>query len=350
MAQATLQDIAKIAGVSAVTVHRVLTNKGSFSPKTAENIKRIAHELGYEGKSSKPSPLAGETCFKTRSIGLLLVERPREILNCTINANLLSYIGDNLARYGLLFNIIQTPDSNSLPETFSRDRLDGVILLGTPYSETLYAQIEDMNPVGLLSLAYGEHYSVDWVTSDYQARGRMAIEYFMDRGHTTVAYLNTQKNHQGLNVTGQSFQFEANAKGIRSHLFEGGDVHQRTAGQQQHQLVMDALVRQMQALPYDQRPTAVFVANDEMAVDLYKSLRDHRIEPMKAMDILSCDNDKTYLSQLSPRPATIDLNLEIIAQTVVERLLFRIRNPRAVKGILTFVPPSIIPAQEAFTK
>ena len=347
MAQVTLQDIAKKAGVSAVTVHRVLTHKGSFSAKTEEKIKRIAKELGFKGKRSKPSPTAvsSESCFKAHSIGLLLVERPREILNCTINANLLSYIADNLSKYGLLLNIIQTPDSNSLPATFSRDRLDGVILLGTPYSEKLYAQIEDMNPVGLLSLAYGQHYSVDWVTSDYQARGRIAVDYLIDRGHKNVAYINTQKNHQGFNVTGQSFQFEANCRGLRSQLFEEGDVGQRITHPEKSQGIMESLVSQMQKLPSEQRPTGLFVANDDMAVDLYKSLRDHGIEPMNDIDVLSCDNDQTYLSQLSPRPATMDLNLEIIAQTVVERLLFRIRNPEAVKGILTFVPPTIVPAK-----
>ncbi len=44
----TLQQIAEAAGVSRGTVDRALNNRGRINPEVAENIKRIAKEMGYQ--------------------------------------------------------------------------------------------------------------------------------------------------------------------------------------------------------------------------------------------------------------------------------------------------------------
>ena len=345
MAQVTLQDIANKAGVSAVTVHRVLTGKGTSSPKTVEQVERIARELGYKGRKHKArlAQVDDEACFKTNSIGLLVMDKQHQILENTLNANLISHISSELAVYGLHLAIIHAPEEALLPSLISKDKIDGLILMGTPFSKRLLSLIDEISSVGMLSLAYGENYEIDWVTSDYQSRGRIAAEYFASRGHKRVVYVNTQGRHQGFCITGNSFRHCAMENGMAAEIFQSGEklMHWEVSPEQDY-LAMELQVGRMLSMPPAYKPTAMFVANDETAINLYKSLRRQGVEPMKDIDILACDNDNKFLTQLAPRPATMDLNLDVIAEHVVESLLFRIRNPKAVKGILTFIQPSVV--------
>ena len=49
----TIQQIAERAGVSRGTVDRALNNRGRISPEVAENIRKIANEMGYIPKERK---------------------------------------------------------------------------------------------------------------------------------------------------------------------------------------------------------------------------------------------------------------------------------------------------------
>ena len=51
----TIQQIADAAGVSRGTVDRALNNRGRVDPDVAENIRKIAEELGYIRKPRKPA-------------------------------------------------------------------------------------------------------------------------------------------------------------------------------------------------------------------------------------------------------------------------------------------------------
>jgi LacI family transcriptional regulator len=45
------------------------------------------------------------------------------------------------------------------------------------------------------------------------------------------------------------------------------------------------------------------------------------------VDLIGCNNDEPFLTQMHPRPATIDIALEKVGQRAVEQLLRRIANP-----------------------
>ena len=63
----TIYDIASKTNVSAVTVHRALTDKGRISPQTKEKIQKVADELGY-----KVNPAAQGLRRQTIKIGAIL--------------------------------------------------------------------------------------------------------------------------------------------------------------------------------------------------------------------------------------------------------------------------------------
>ena len=68
----TLKDIAEKAGVSSMTVSRVMNGKtGAVSQETSERIKKIAQEMGYVPNSSARA-LASRSCRSMTKTEILL--------------------------------------------------------------------------------------------------------------------------------------------------------------------------------------------------------------------------------------------------------------------------------------
>jgi DNA-binding LacI/PurR family transcriptional regulator len=61
-----------------------------------------------------------------------------------------------------------------------------------------------------------------------------------------------------------------------------------------------------------------------------------------ALEIISCDNEEQFLSRVAPRPATIDINLELVGRRGVQQLLWRMRHPEARNRITVLVEPRLV--------
>lgn len=353
----TLQSVAKEAGVSVTTVHRVLRNKHDVSPRTSKLVKNVAKQLGYQLKGENVNTNgvsqgillnSDQPLFTTFVIGLLLIERPLHLLKRTINAHLLSYIEAALAKYELLMTVIQVADPENLPATVSRNRLDGVIILGEPSARVMRDRLHSMNPVGVFSSVHSEERWADWITSDYHSRGQLAANYLADRGHRRVGFVNTEPGHGGFEQVGYSFLSSARHRGISARIFAGGEGVRMHESSDQTAAIADRVIGELAAQDPSQRPTGIHIPNDDLAVEIYASLRKYGIEPMRDIDIITCDNDEFFLSQLNPKPATMDLNLEVMADRIVEKLIYRIKNPESFTGVRVLVPPTLVPAETCF--
>ena len=62
----------------------------------------------------------------------------------------------------------------------------------------------------------------------------------------------------------------------------------------------------------------------------------------KDLDVISCDNEQQYLSSLKVRPATIDINLDLVGRRGVQQLLWRMKHPEEPSRIDVLVRPRIV--------
>jgi LacI family transcriptional regulator len=91
---------------------------------------------------------------------------------------------------------------------------------------------------------------------------------------------------------------------------------------------------------------AVFVPNDAQIPMLYRALETVGKSPGEDLDIISCANEQQFLSRLNPRPATIDINLELVGRRGVQQLLWRLAHPNESSRITVLVEPLLVPAQK----
>lgn len=348
----TLQDIAETVGVSVTTVHRALQKKDGISASASHKIHKVAEKLGYHTKNKAmgtPNPAlfpAGKN-LQSHTIGVLMVDTPIYFLQNRVNVRLLSHLETILARYGMLLSVHQAHSAAELPALVSSDRLDGVIVMGEVTDPVMTATLKNLNAVGVFA-THSFQPQWDQIAPDYDVRGRMAAEYLADRGHHRIAYLNHLPEHAGFEMVARAFISQARSLGLEAEEYRADLKEAQTHSQR---AVTDRLIDTMFTENAD-APTGVHIANDIILHDVYHSLRSKGIRPMEDVDIIGCDNDTLLLPGLTPQPATFDLNLDFIAEKLVESLLLNVQNPsrRNTIGTRTFVPSRLIPASEIVTQ
>ena len=270
-----------------------------------------------------------------------------ELLKNPLNNRFIAYLESLLAEKGFLLAVIQMAETEIVSRRLSPGRVDGIIFLGIPIPEPFVAHLDEICVVHVFTPGSTRQPFSDIITSDYWVRGLLAADYLVQRGHQRIAYVNFQKSHVAFNVVGMSFVAAGTERGVQADVFAGDtDVDMQELMKKQGGQVQAAreVMRKLLALPEDRRPTGIHVANDQMAVELYAQLEHHGIRPMVDMDIIASDNEEIYLSKLSPRPATFELNLDVIASAVVDKLIAGMHNKPSLRGIRTMVAPEIVQA------
>ena len=344
----TLHEIAKEAGVSTTTVHRVLRGKRDVSPKTIELVRSVMKDIGYpkEAKEQANGSDSISAHFKTGCVGLLLVEQPVELLKVPLFVKLLTEIEQALAEYHLLVTVMQIADPEKDYPMLSEERLDGLLTFAEPTSKLLRSKLESMHTVGLLASKHFEDSKFDWVSSDFRSRGRQAARYLLERGHQRIAFLNPMPDHMGFEETGYHFRLAANKAGVQLTMLTSEKQFKASYWTAQiGQANIEELVDEFIQIPAEDRPTGIHVVNDEICISVYEEMKKRGIKVGRDVEIISCDNHEEFLCRMDPRPATMDLNVGEIARRAVEKLIYRVKNPDALAGVTVLVPPRVVPAE-----
>ena len=170
---ATLDDIAKLAGVSATTVSRVINNYGSLSEKTKTKVFSAMQELNYQPNSLARS-LKGK---KTQLIGVILpgVSNP-------FFGHMVQEIEDQLFKKGFKMILCNAGNDAQKERDYLRmlmaNRVDGII------AGSHNLGIEEYQKVGLPIISFDRYLSdnVPIVSSDNYQGGQLAAQSLISSG------------------------------------------------------------------------------------------------------------------------------------------------------------------------
>ncbi len=181
----TSVDVAKLAGVSQVTVSRTLSGNTPVSDKTRTRVMEAVQELGYRPNSAARAARTG----KTGNIGLLLsTEKSRS----RIEPELIQSIHDALNEKNLHLTVSimkneQLTDKDKVPRLLTDLLADGLIC---NYTHDI--------PPALLEMVSQYNIPVIWVNAsfdhdcilpnDFEA-GRLATEHLIAQGHRSIGYV-----------------------------------------------------------------------------------------------------------------------------------------------------------------
>lgn len=245
----TSSQVARRAGVSQSAVSRAFTPDASIAPKTRAKILSVAKELGY-----RPNAIA-RSLITNRSRIIAVVMAYLENL---FYPDVLEELGRLLARENyrlLLFTGAMDRDSDPVFDQLMQYRVDGIILASTSLSSALSEECAAAGIPVVLFNRTTERDAVSSVTTRNREGGRRVAEFLLAGGHTRFGYIAGLETSSTNRDRLAGYREVLAAAGQGEVLVEIGNYDR-----------VEAEVAARKLLARADRPDALFVANDHMAV------------------------------------------------------------------------------------
>jgi len=335
----TIRDVAEKAGVSRSTASRALQNKGYASREARTAVRRAAKDLGYV-----PNATAQNLRLKrSQTVGILVWDISNPLAGLAARG---VFDACHKEGYHITFgNTYGAPEEAvALLEGFCHNRVAGIIAVAPVQAESkLSAALANIVSAGIplvLVDRAAQSLEVDRVVSDWIKGGKLAAEHLISLGHRKIAmiagpqeissledrvkgYLQTMSDH-GLAVGDEYL--------VRCDFTEAGG-----------KMAMKKLL----AVPSP--PTAVFVANDLMALGAVEACRNHGLQVPEDISIVGHD-DTPYARLLRPRLTTVSAPYYDVACWCGTRLIARIRGDKGPKLTITLEPKLVVRESTAVPK
>lgn len=265
----TIEDVAKLAGVSKVTVSYVLNGQAStarISAETEEKVLKAARELEY-----RPNALARMLLAKrTDTIAVVFQYATYFSTWSSFTSEVMRGVCEACVEQGLdlMLHTKAAADPNLEADTLMDGRVDGVLILRDQNDPTLEDVIRRKFPC-VLFFTRSLDGEVAFVDSDNYTGGRLATQHLLDLGHRRIGMVRGSLRSVASNdrFNGYRDAMEASGSGV----------------QDEHVCVMatptddhESFIRMMQG---PDAPTALFVWSDDVAFAAMRLLSEwgHRV-------------------------------------------------------------------------
>ena len=256
----TAHEVARLAQVSQSAVSRTFTAGASVSDETRSKVLAAAKTLGY-----RPNALARSLITRrSRIVALVMSYLENQFYPLVIEK-----LSQQLQKQGyhVLMFISEMDEADAVLTEILQYQVDGIVMASTTLSPALADSCAHAGvPVILFNRVAdtGERarLGTSSVTSDNYSGGRMVARLLIERGHKRIAFL------AGLENSSTNLERE---RGFKAVLDEAGlQLHSRAVG---HYSFKRAEQAARTLFDTEDRPDAVFVANDHMAIAVMDVLR-----------------------------------------------------------------------------
>ncbi|OGV44271.1 MAG: hypothetical protein A2X48_00145 [Lentisphaerae bacterium GWF2_49_21] len=340
----SIYDVAREAGVSAATVSRFINKSVNVVPEKAELIRSAMKKLKYEPAMIRPGPRPRNRQGIVHKQVLLLSLGKFGVLdlyNMPALPKMLNEIQLVLHSTGLNLVLAQSVDG-TIPSITSARNFDGILVFGKldPMPEKIMALLRSAPSVWFFREHSDPDGIFDHVFYDNKKIGGMAFSYLHGKGCRNLAVIVTEKEHSAFSLRSEAFVSAAREMGCLVDVFQPADSN---PGIPIARKVDEILGKMMNGR---RRHDGIFVTSDDSMLAVFNSFRNRGIEPEQDIKFIGCNNDPQFMGQMSPRPATIDIRLDVIGRKAVELLLQRIRNPEEDGTVEVFIKPLLVPAEK----
>ncbi|MFK3712416.1 MULTISPECIES: ribose operon transcriptional repressor RbsR [Leclercia] len=321
---ATMKDVARVAGVSTSTVSHVINNDRFVSEAIREKVEAAVKSLNYA-----PSALARSLKLnQTRTIGMLITASTNPFYS-----ELVRGVERSCFERGYSLVLCNTEGDeqrmNRNLETLMQKRVDGLLLLCT---ETHQPSPEIMQrypsvPTVMMDWAPFDGTS-DLIQDNSLLGGDMATQHLIDKGHTRIACITGPLDKTPARLRLEGFLVAMDRAGLPVP-----DGYQIT-GDFEFSGGFEAM---QSLLAQKDRPQAVFIGNDAMAVGAYQALYQAGLRVPDDIAVVGYD-DIELAQYMTPPLTTIHQPKDELGELAIDVLIHRIAQPALQPQKLQLTP------------
>ena len=338
MPKATIDDVARLAGVSIKTVSRVVNREQNVRESTRERVQKAIKELNYRPNLSARNLASlrshlivlvydDPSAYEIPSGGFIILMQQGVLRACAA------------ANYELLIHPCNYRHRNAgdkLHVLIDQVRPDGIVLAAPLSNMPRLVNAIKAKGTPLVRLSPGEfkedQYTV--VTNDREICAEMT-RYLASLGHERIAFITGHRSHKAV-----KYRFLGYKDGLRQSglpfsedlVFSGDNSFGSGEACGDSMLSMDT------------PPTAVFAANDDMAAGIMRAADRHDVAIPGQLSVVGFD-DITLARQIYPSLTTIRQPLSTMAERAAHALISDPGDGSTLKG--TDVVPSKLMIRES---
>ncbi|MEV6376296.1 LacI family DNA-binding transcriptional regulator [Micromonospora musae] len=309
MAGASIKEVARHAGVSLGTVSNVLNRPDMVSPTTRQRVLDAIAELGYVRNDSARQLRAGQS--RTIAIVVLDVANP-------FFTDMVRGAEQVVEETGAMLIVCNSGEDSARErrhlELLEEQRVRGVLI--TPVGDGPQPHLEKLIdrgiPVVLVDRGTGRASRCSVAVDDVLG-GRLAMDHLLDQGHRRVAYVGGP-----LSIAQVAERHAGAAAALEDR---GADAELRVAATTSLTVAAGRRAAEdLLALPARQRPTAVFCANDLLALGVLQELTARGLRVPADIAIVGYD-DIEFAAAAAVPLSSVRQPREQLGRTAAELLL-----------------------------
>jgi LacI family transcriptional regulator len=286
----SIKDIAKLAGVSASTVSRVVNQRQYVRPEIRERVLALVDETGYVPNNAARSMVLKRTFI----VGIVIPD--------TFNMfqrQLFSTIEHNLERFGYrtsFFFVKWEPESElKCLRRLKGEKLDGIILIHEVVHPDFYEYLSNAALPVVLCTFNRDEFRFPSVHVDEEDGARAATRHLIELGHRRIGLL-----------SGSYFSFATQrAVGYRAALEAAGIAYDENIVERAPSYnVEEGWDGMRNLLSRSEGLTALFAETDELAIGAIRSLYEAGLSVPRDISVIGFD-DIDISAFLSPSLTTV---------------------------------------------
>lgn len=317
-----IRQVAQLAGVSHMTVSRVLNDHPNIREATRRRVEEAIDQLGY-----RPNMVARALATqRSRRIGVLVESA------ATFGPTSTLYAVESAARasgYVVSSVLLRAGEEITPQEAVDHLVAQGVdaLCVVAPRSSSIAALRRIAVGVPVLVVKPDKDPTFLTVTVDQQAGTALAVDHLVSLGHRDILHLAGPLDWLDARTRERSFHARAKSWGLRERPIVVGDWTADFAYD---------FARGIRELP---EYTAIFAANDDMAVGLVHGLHDRGFSVPDDVSVVGFD-DIPLARHVIPPLTTVRQNFHALGVSVVDVLRAAIEEQEI--PTVTKIPPEIV--------
>jgi LacI family transcriptional regulator len=304
----TINDVARLSGVSKKTVSRVINRSPLLNDETRKRVLEVIRTLGYV-----PNPQARALALRTNFLIGLIHDNPNAQMVLNVQQGILEALQGT--DFAMVVRPVDRGSSGLIDDVrhfLERQRPYGVVILPPLSENDAFARLCDEVGCRYVRMGSAELDDPDHmvVSNDREAVAE-AVQYLIMQGHRLIGLVAGPHGFRSAAERRKGFEDALAAASIklpRSLIAEGNYTFE------------SGIAAAEKLLDLSPRPTAIFASNDEMAAGVVHAARERGIEVPEQLSIVGFD-DTPIAGHLWPPLTTVRWPIVSMARAAALKLL-----------------------------